>query len=300
MNFDIQYKNIINKILSNGIQKGDRTGTGTKSLFGEHIEINIENSFPLLTLKSTPFRLIKEELFWMLGLIPQIYYDKLDNPLTNVKYLLDNNINIWNEWAYEKTKKRYPIDYDVWINNIKFDWDFANQWGNLGPIYGKQWTNWNGFNQIEWALKQIKLNPNDRGILVSGWNVDDLNQMSLRPCHTFHQWYVRNEYLDIHLYQRSCDVFLGMPFNIAAYSLLNYMFSNLSELKPGKLIVSYGDIHIYSNHFEQCQEILNREPYNSPQLIIDTKLNNLEAFKNYEFKILNYQSHPKIKADVAI
>ncbi len=262
-----QYLSLLEEILKEGSEKGDRTGTGTKSLFGRQLHFNLEEGFPLVTTKKMHLKSIIHELLWFL---------KGD---TNVKYLQENGVRIWNEWADEN--------------------------GDLGPIYGKQWVSWpagdgSTINQIENAVQQIKQNPNSRRILVSAWNVAELDQMALMPCHVLFQFYVADGKLSCQLYQRSADVFLGVPFNIASYSLLTMMIAQCCNLKPGEFVHTFGDVHLYDNHIEQAKLQLSRTPRRLPTLLINKEINSIFKFRYKDFTIENYDPHPAIKAKVAV
>lgn len=262
-----QYLSLLEEILKEGSEKGDRTGTGTKSLFGRQLHFNLEEGFPLVTTKKLHLKSIIYELLWFL---------KGD---TNVKYLQENGVRIWNEWADEN--------------------------GDLGPIYGKQWVSWpegdgRTINQIENAIQQIKQNPNSRRILVSAWNVAELDQMALMPCHVLFQFYVADGKLSCQLYQRSADVFLGVPFNIASYSLLTMMIAQCCNLEPGQFVHTFGDVHLYNNHIEQAKLQLSRTPRRLPTLLINKEINDIFKFKYEDFTIENYDPHPAIKAKVAV
>lgn len=261
-----QYKDLVKYVMKNGIDKSDRTGVGTRSIFGYSTRYNLSLGFPLVTLKKTFFKGLVYELLWFL---------KGD---TNIKYLTDNNVHIWDEWADEN--------------------------GDLGPIYGKQWVNWesNGkiINQIDNIINEIKTNPDSRRLIVNAWNVADIDDMALPPCHLLFQFYVVNGKLSCHLYQRSADLFLGVPFNIASYSLLTHMIAHICNLEVGDFVHTIGDAHIYHNHFEQVEEMLSRNPLPLPKLIIKRKVDSIYDFKYEDFEICGYESHPTIKAPVAI
>lgn len=262
-----QYLNLMQTILDQGEVKSDRTGTGTKSIFGHQMRFNLQEGFPLVTTKKCHLRSIIHELLWFL---------KGD---TNIKYLNDNKVSIWDEWADEN--------------------------GNLGPVYGKQWCSWESvdgrtINQIEIGIDQIKNNPDSRRIIVSAWNVGDLDKMALAPCHAFFQFYVVNGKLSCQLYQRSCDVFLGLPFNIASYSLLVHMMAQQCDLDVGDFVWTGGDTHLYSNHMEQTELQLSREPRALPKLVIHRKPNSIFDYQFEDFELVGYDPHPPIKAPVAI
>lgn len=253
--------------MDNGVMKSDRTGTGTKSVFGYQMRFNLSDGFPLLTTKKLHLKSIIYELLWFL---------KGD---TNVKYLQDNGVRIWNEWT----------DAD----------------GNLGPIYGKQWRAWRDYNggtidQLSEAVETIRTNPDSRRIIVSAWNVADLPEMHLPPCHAFYQFYVADGRLSLQLYQRSADIFLGVPFNIASYALLLMMVAQVTGLEAGDFVHTLGDAHIYTNHFEQVREQLSREPRQLPTMRINPEVKSLFDFKYEDFTLENYNPHPHIKGVVAV
>ncbi len=262
-----QYLDLMQDVLDTGVQKGDRTGTGTISVFGRQLRFDLQEGFPLVTTKKLHLRSIIYELLWFL------------NGDTNVKYLQDNGVSIWDEWADEN--------------------------GNLGPVYGHQWRSWptpqNGtVDQITNVLNQIKNNPNSRRHIVSAWNPAEVDNMALPPCHALFQFYVADGKLSCQLYQRSADYFLGVPFNIASYSLLVYMFAQQCDLEPGEFIWTGGDVHLYNNHVEQATLQLTREPYALPQLNIARKPESIFDYQFEDFEIVNYQSHPTIKAPIAV
>lgn len=256
------YLELLRKVKYSGAIKTDRTGTGTYSLFGEQIRFNLNEGFPIVTTKKIHFKSVVHELLWFL---------KGD---TNIKYLNDNGVRIWNEWADED--------------------------GNLGPIYGKQWRDWNGHDQIEDVITQIMTNPDSRRMIVSAWNVDDLSKMKLAPCHCLVQFYVNNGKLSCQLYQRSADVFLGVPFNIASYALLTHMIAHVTGLDVGEFVHTFGDVHLYMNHVDQAMEQLARAPKNLPKLILDPSVRRIDDFKAEHIVLEGYESHPAIKAPVAV
>ncbi|ELY4156637.1 thymidylate synthase [Cronobacter turicensis] len=262
-----QYLELMNKVLHEGAQKDDRTGTGTLSIFGHQMRFNLQEGFPLVTTKRCHLRSIIHELLWFL---------KGD---TNVAYLHENNVTIWDEWADEN--------------------------GDLGPVYGKQWRSWTApdgrhIDQLETVINQLKNDPDSRRIIVSAWNVGELDKMALAPCHAFFQFYVANGKLSCQLYQRSCDVFLGLPFNIASYALLVHMMAQQCGLEPGDFVWTGGDTHLYSNHLEQARLQLTREPRPLPKLVIKRKPDSLFDYRFEDFEIEGYDPHPAIKAPVAI
>ena len=262
-----QYLDFMRHVRQNGTYKSDRTGTGTYSVFGYQMRFDLNEGFPLVTTKKCHLKSIIYELLWFL---------KGD---TNIKYLTDNGVSIWNEWADEN--------------------------GNLGPVYGAQWRNWRGDNgvivdQISDVISQIKANPDSRRLIVSAWNVAELPKMALAPCHAFFQFYVANGKLSAQLYQRSADIFLGVPFNIASYALLTMMMAQVCNLKLGDFVHTFGDAHLYSNHLEQADLQLSRTPYKLPTMKINQNVKNIFNFKYEDFELLNYEAHPHIKAPVAI
>jgi thymidylate synthase len=262
-----QYLNLLEHILENGTVKSDRTGTGTQSVFGYQMRFNLEDGFPLLTTKKLHIRSIIHELLWFL------------KGETNIRYLKENNVSIWNEWADEN--------------------------GDLGPVYGHQWRSWNSpdgrtMDQISDLISLIKKNPDSRRLIVSAWNVSDIPEMKLPPCHVLFQFYVSEGKLSCQLYQRSADVFLGVPFNIASYALLTMMVAQVTGLKPGEFIHTFGDAHLYSNHIEQARLQLTREPKELPVMEIDPSVKNIFDFRFEHFNLLNYDPHPHIKAEVAV
>jgi thymidylate synthase len=262
-----QYLTLLRYILENGVKKSDRTGTGTLSCFGYQMRFNLQEGFPLVTTKKLHLRSIIHELLWFL------------KGETNVAYLKENGVSIWDEWADEQ--------------------------GELGPVYGKQWRSWQGsesetIDQIKEVIHQIKTNPDSRRLMVSAWNVADLPKMALMPCHVLFQFYVSEGKLSCQLYQRSADVFLGVPFNIASYALLTRMVAQVCNLKAGEFIHTFGDVHIYSNHLDQVQLQLRREPFPLPTMKINPLVKNIFDFKFEDFFLENYQHHPAIKAPVAV
>ena len=262
-----QYLDLLQRVLQEGTHKEDRTGTGTISVFGHQMRFNMEDGFPLLTTKKLHLKSIIYELLWFL---------KGD---TNVKYLQDNGVRIWNEWADEN--------------------------GDLGHIYGYQWRSWPDYNgghidQITEAVETIKHNPDSRRIIVSAWNVADLPQMNLPPCHAFFQFYVANGRLSLQLYQRSADIFLGVPFNIASYALLLKMMAQVTGLEAGDFVHTLGDAHIYSNHIEQVKLQLTRAPRPLPQIEINSNVKDIFGFKYEDFTLTGYDPHPHIKGEVAV
>ena len=262
-----QYLQLAQRILDEGVRKGDRTGTGTLSVFGHQMRFDLSRGFPLLTTKKLHVKSIIYELLWFL------------RGETNIAYLNEHGVRIWNEWADEN--------------------------GELGPVYGKQWRRWEAndgrvIDQIADVVKQIRENPNSRRLLVSAWNVGEIDKMALPPCHLLFQFYVANNKLSCQLYQRSADVFLGVPFNIASYSLLTMMMAQVCDLKPGDFVHTLGDAHLYTNHLEQIREQLLREPKKLPQMKINPEKKNIFDFDFEDFELVNYDAHPHIKGVVAV
>ena len=262
-----QYLELVNHILKRGVTKDDRTGTGTLSTFGYQMRFCLSEGFPLVTTKKIHFKSVVHELLWFL---------KGD---TNVRYLQDNGVRIWDEWA--------------------------NTEGELGPVYGAQWRSWRGANgethdQIAKVIEQIKTNPNSRRLIVSAWNVGELSKMALMPCHALFQFYVADGKLSCQLYQRSADVFLGVPFNIASYALLTQMIAQVTGLGLGEFVHTLGDAHLYSNHLEQAREQVSREPKAVPRLELNPNITKLDDFTYDDIKLLNYDPHPKIRAPIAV
>lgn len=262
-----QYLDLLQHILDTGTYKSDRTGTGTQSVFGYQMRFDLSKGFPMVTTKKVHLKSIIHELLWFL------------KGETNISYLKENDVKIWDEWAD------------------------AN--GELGPVYGKQWRNWEGkdgkvIDQVSDLIAQIRTNPDSRRLIISAWNVADLSEMALMPCHTMFQFYVADGKLSCQLYQRSADVFLGVPFNIASYALLTLMIAQVCELQPGEFIHTFGDVHIYSNHTDQVNLQLTREPYPLPQMKLNPDVKDIFSFKFEDFTLENYVSHPGIKAPVAV
>jgi thymidylate synthase len=259
-----QYHNLLRTILTSGIEKTDRTGTGTKSIFGYQMRFDLSDGFPLITTKKIHIKSVIHELLWFLS------------GETNTKYLTDNKVTIWNEWA--------------------------DAYGNLGPVYGHQWRNWNseGIDQIKNVIEQIKTNPDSRRLIVSAWNPSQLPEMALPPCHAFFQFYVANGKLSCQMYQRSADVFLGVPFNIASYALLTMMIAQVTGLQAGEFVHTLGDAHLYNNHIEQASLQLTREPKYLPKMLLNPEIKDIFDFKYEDFALLNYYPHPHIKAEVCI
>lgn len=291
-----QYHALLQHIIDTGVWKDDRTGTGTYSCFGYQMRFNLQNGFPLVTTKKLHLKSIVHELLWFL------------NGDSNIQYLSQNGVRIWDDWPYEKYKKSTTFageDIKQFAVRVATDDAFAKQWGELGPVYGYQWRSWpapNGENvdQISKLIEQIKTNPNSRRLIVSAWNVPYIESMALPPCHTMFQFYVLDGKLSCQLYQRSADVFLGVPFNIASYALLTMMVAQVCDLALGDFVHTFGDVHLYSNHVEQAKLQLSREPRPLPQMKINADAKNIFGFKYNDFELLNYNPHPHIAAEVAV
>ena len=262
-----QYLDLMRRILETGVRKNDRTGTGTLSVFGHQLRFDLREGFPILTTKKLHLRSIIYELLWFL------------RGETNIKYLNENGVTIWDEWADEN--------------------------GDLGPVYGRQWRAWptpdgREIDQISGVIEEIKRNPDSRRLIVSAWNVGQIEKMALPPCHCLFQFYVAEGVLSCQLYQRSADLFLGVPFNIASYSLLTMMVAQVTDLKPGWFVHTFGDVHLYRNHLEQARLQLTREPYPLPTMKINPEVKNIFDFKYEDFELVGYQAHPHIRAPVAV
>lgn len=262
-----QYLDLMQHVLDYGVSKKDRTGTGTLSIFGYQMRFNLADGFPLLTTKKLHTKSIIYELLWFL---------KGD---TNVRYLQENGVKIWNEWADDH--------------------------GELGPVYGSQWRSWTApdgekIDQISRVVNEIRTNPDSRRLLVSAWNAAELDRMALQPCHAFFQFYVAEGRLSCQLYQRSADIFLGVPFNIASYSLLTLMFAQVCDLTPGEFVHTFGDAHLYLNHIDQARLQLSRQPLALPEMKINPSVKDIFAFRYEDFELHNYQAHPSIKAEISV
>lgn len=286
-----QYLDLLKYVLEHGTYKDDRTNTGTYSVFGYQMRFDLNEGFPLLTTKRVYRKPIIHELLWFL---------KGD---TNIKYLVDHDVKIWNEWPYENFKKSKDYNKETmeeFIIKIKNDQNFADKYGNLGNVYGKQWRNFDGIDQIKELINNIKNNPNSRRLIVSAWNPKEIKDMLLPPCHTLFQFYVSNNKLSCQLYQRSADIFLGVPFNIASYSLLTMMIAQVCNLELGEFVHTLGDAHIYSNHLEQVKLQLTRTPRKLPKMIINKDVKDIFSFKYEDFEVVDYNPYSAIKGDVAV
>lgn len=286
-----QYLDLCRHVMDHGTTKMDRTKTGTKSVFGYQMRFDLEDGFPLLTTKKVYLRAIIHELLWIIS------------GDTNIKYLVDNDVKIWNEWPYEAFKKHTDYQNESmaeFVEKIKQSDSFAKKHGNLGPVYGAQWRNFSGIDQLKTVIDQIKNQPDSRRIILSAWNPKELDKMALPPCHTFMQFYVADGELSLQLYQRSGDIFLGVPFNIASYSLFLMMVAQVTNLKPKTFVHTLGDAHIYSNHYDQINLQLSRTPKALPVMMINKAVKNIEDFKYEDFKLGSYNPYPTIKGEVAV
>ena len=308
---DKEYLELCKNILDNGINKEDRTGVGTKSIFGYQMKFDLNKGFPLLTTKKVNFNLVWSELLWFI---------KGD---TNIKFLLENKNNIWNEWAFKKWveseeyngpdmtnlghrtlvdeefAKQYKEQMKIFKEKVLTDEEFSSKYGDLGNVYGKQWRNFNGVDQLKNVIEQIKENPSSRRLIVSSWNPAEVDTMALPPCHSLFQFYVNDGKLSCQLYQRSGDVFLGVPFNIASYSLLTILIAKECNLGVGEFVHTLGDAHIYKNHFDQVNKQISRTPYPLPSLKIND-FNSIFDLNIEDVELLDYESHPFIKAPIAV
>ncbi|EKF1561690.1 thymidylate synthase [Listeria monocytogenes] len=312
-----QYLDLEKYVLENGTQKGDRTGTGTISTFGYQMRFDLQEGFPIMTTKRVPFKLVVSELLWFL------------HGDTNIRYLLQHNNNIWNEWAFERFvksddykgedmtdfglraerdpafKEVYQAEMDKFKTRILEDEAFANKYGELGNIYGKQWREWKTsqgetIDQLADLIEMIKTNPNSRRLIVSAWNPEDIPNMALPPCHSLFQFYVADGKLSCQLYQRSADIFLGVPFNIASYALLTHLIAREVGLDVGEFIHTMGDAHLYNNHMEQVKEQLSRTPHKLPKLVLSDKPATIFDFDVADISLDGYNPDPAIKAPISV
>ncbi|MBT8114400.1 MAG: thymidylate synthase [Arenicella sp.] len=299
------YLELLQDVYQNGVGKEDRTGTGTRSVFGRQLRCDLAAGFPLLTTKKVFLRGIIHELLWFV------------RGDTNIKYLVDNGVGIWNEWPFqnylvknglaekfEKHSCEWQNQLEEFIDAIKSDAEFARQWGELGPVYGKQWRNFSGIDQLAWVVDEIKSNPSSRRLIVSAWNPAEIEEMAkagLPPCHTLFQFYVSpDNKLSCQLYQRSADLFLGVPFNIASYALLTMMVAQVCELELGDFVHTFGDVHIYANHQDQVEQQLGRTPKPLPTMKINPEVKSLFDFCFVDFELLDYHPDSAIKAPIAV
>lgn len=311
------YLDLLNKIMTTGHNKDDRTGIGTRSLFGAQMRFDLSKGFPILTTKRVPFGLIKSELLWFL------------RGDTNIRFLLQHKNHIWDEWAFEnwvnsdeyhgpdmtnfglrsqsdpEFNKVYREEMKKFDQRILDDTDFAKKYGSLGDVYGAQWRHWKKrdgghIDQIANVIKKIKTTPDSRRMIVTAWNPEDVPNSALPPCHVLFQFYVVDGKLSLQLYQRSGDMFLGVPFNIVSYSLLLHMIARETDLQVGEFVHTLGDAHIYDNHFDQVKELLSRKPYDSPQLWLNPDKKHIDDFEMRDIKLIGYKHHGTIKAPVAV
>ena len=299
-----QYLDLMRHIRDNGVSKEDRTGTGTLSIFGHQMRFDLRDGFPLVTTKKVHLKSIIHELLWF------IQGD------TNIRYLVKNGVNIWNDWPFQSwlretgQDEKFPMYTPQWREQMKLfverviaDDQFAKEYGELGPVYGHQWRNFEGVDQLAQIVEDIKTNPDSRRLIVSAWNPKDIPVMAksgLPPCHTLFQFYVTEGRLSCQLYQRSADVLLGVPFNIASYALLTLMIAQVTNLQPGDFVHTFGDAHLYSNHMEQVEEQLSREPRSLPVMSMNSSVTDLFSFQYDDFELKDYDPYPPISAPVAV
>ena len=299
-----QYLDLMRRIRDQGVKKEDRTGTGTLSIFGHQMRFDLSEGFPLVTTKKVHLKSILHELLWFI------------RGDTNIRYLVENGVGIWNDWPYQNWLRQsgqdqaLPMYSDQWragmkefVERVKTDQEFANEYGDLGPVYGKQWRNFGGVDQLAQLMDDIRQNPDSRRLIVSAWNPQDLPVMvksGLPPCHSLFQFYVAEGRLSCQLYQRSADVFLGVPFNIASYAALTMMIAQVAGLALGDFVHTFGDAHLYLNHMDQVEEQLSRSSFDLPRLSINPEVNSLFNFVYSDFDLQNYRSHGAISAPVAV
>lgn len=296
------YLDLLSDILKNGVvEKNERTGTGTKKVYGRMVRFDLSKGFPLLTTKKVFYKGIIYELLWFI---------KGDS---NIRYLVRNGVNIWNEWPFQNylnkkgLAKKYPTYSNEWkkemkifVENIQTNNKFAKKWGDCGPVYGVQWRNFNGFDQLKNVLNVIKKDPADRRLIVNAWNAPLIGKMALPPCHVMYQFSVSKGKLSCMMYQRSVDTFLGLPFNIASYAFLTMMVAQVTGYNPGDLIMSLADTHLYLNHIKQAKKQIKRKPYKLPKIKINSKVKSIFRFKYDDFRLENYKFHPPIKASISV
>ncbi len=286
------YLDLCRHVLAVGEDRNDRTQTGTRSVFGYQMRFDLQEGFPLLTTKRVHLPSLAKELLWFIS------------GDTNIQWLVQNNVRIWNEWPYElftKSDQYKGESLDEFVERIKEDDAFAKEFGDLGPVYGKQWRDFNGVDQLSLVIDQIKNNPESRRIILSAWNPPEIPGMALPPCHAFMQFYVSQDgKLSLQLYQRSADIFLGVPFNIASYALMVHMIAKVTGLEVGEFVHTLGDAHIYSNHFDVINTQLERETRTLPKLVIHGEQKSIEDFKFEDFEIVGYDPHPRLVGKVAV
>ncbi|MFP4077954.1 MAG: thymidylate synthase [Bacillota bacterium] len=289
------YQNFLRHILENGKEKPDRTGTGTISTFGYQMRFDLSEGFPLLTTKKVHFKSVLHELLWFIA------------GDTNIRYLVQNGVRIWNEWPYETYRKSAGFEGESmkeFVEKIKSDEAFAKKWGDLGPVYGAQWRQFDGrkktVDQLKEVLDNMKTNPHSRRLIINSWNPPLIDEMALPPCHMMVQFYINDGVLSSQLYQRSADAFLGVPFNIASYALLTLMIAHVMDLKPGEFVHAIGDAHIYKNHLEQVRTQLERTPRKLPTIVLDKSVKDLFDFKPEHIALKDYHPHPRLKGKVAV
>ena len=298
----IQYQNLLKDILKNGVEeKNERTGTGTIKVFGRMIRFDLSEGFPILTTKKMFTKGVIYELLWFI------------RGDSNIRYLVRNGVNIWNEWPFQnylkinKLDKKYPTYSDEWlqekekfIQQIIKDKEFAEKYGDCGPFYGVQWRNFSGVDQLSWVINEIKKDPGSRRLIVNAWNAPLIDKMAIPPCHVMYQFQVGQGKLNCMMYQRSVDTFLGLPFNIASYALLTIMVAQVTGYKPGELTMSLADTHLYLNHIDQAKQQIKRKPYKLPKMKINPKVRSLFKFKFEDFELIGYKHHPPIKAQISV
>jgi len=289
------YQNFLSHILKHGTKKEDRTGTGTLSTFGYQMRFDLEKGFPLLTTKKVHFKSVVHELLWFI------------KGQTNIKPLVKNGVRIWNEWPYQKYKASEAFKGEsmkAFVEKIKEDDAFAEKWGDLGPVYGKQWRNFEGktksVDQLQWVIEEMKENPHSRRLIINSWNPSEIDEMALPPCHMMVQFYINDGYLSAQLYQRSADAFLGVPFNIASYALLTLMIAHVLDLKPGSFVHTVGDAHIYNNHISQVKTQLERTPRPLPGIELDASVKSIFDFTYESIRLKDYDPHPALKGKVSV
>ena len=298
----LQYQELLSDILKNGVsEKNERTGTGTKKVYGRMLSFDLSKGFPLLTTKKMFTKGVIYELLWMIS------------GNSNIRYLVQNGVNIWNEWPYQnyikanKLERKFPMYSQKWleekerfIENIKESAKFAKKWGDCGPFYGVRWRSFSGVDQMSWVINEIKKNPGSRRLIVNAWNAPLIEKMALPPCHVMYQFNIAKDKLSCMMYQRSVDTFLGLPFNIASYALLTMMVAQVTGYKPGNLVMALADTHLYLNHIKQAKEQVDRKPHKLPIMKLNPKVKSLFNFKFEDFELVNYKFHPPIKAEISV